>query len=114
MGLGETCIFYANQSAVIRENLALVREVSMKGKKGGIDQKIGDQFLLTWSLWMNTLLSTLARLLILILTGLMVDSCIRNCMAIYIKHRINSCKLPLFKTNYVLINRMGQQFDSRA
>lgn len=38
MALRETCCFYANQSGVISENPAMVRE---SGKKKDIDQIIG-------------------------------------------------------------------------
>lgn len=47
MALGETCCFYANQSWVIMENLAMVRENLKKRKKGDIYQIIDLSLLFT-------------------------------------------------------------------
>lgn len=89
MALGGSCCFYASQSGVFRESLAMVRKEKEK-RCQGTDKWY--QSLFSWSTWLTTLLTVMADQLIFLLLALSKGLCLLNYLLNYVKQGVNSFK----------------------
>uniref|UniRef100_A0A5F4WLP6 Uncharacterized protein n=1 Tax=Callithrix jacchus TaxID=9483 RepID=A0A5F4WLP6_CALJA len=98
--LGEQCCFYANNSGVIRDSLAMVRK-NLETRKH-LREASGNwyQKLFSWSPWLTSLLTGLAGPLMLVILGLTFGPCLLNMLRKFIQERIDSVKLMVLRSNY--------------
>ncbi|XP_021103319.1 endogenous retrovirus group S71 member 1 Env polyprotein-like [Heterocephalus glaber] len=93
--LGEQCCYYANKSGIIRETLATVNKHLQENYNRLIKQGGWFQSLFNWSPWMTTLVSVLARPLLILLLALAFGPCIINKLMAYGRAWIGSVHLMI-------------------
>lgn len=98
--LGETYCFYTNQSGVIRDTLALVRDNLKDKYVTQNSQQNWYQSLFNWSAWLTTLISALAGLLILLLLAFLIGPCILNALTAFVRRQVSQVKLLVLRHQY--------------
>lgn len=100
VALGEACCFYANQSGVIRDTLALVREDLKEKYFTQTSQQNWYQSLFNWSPWLTTLISAITGPLVLLLIAFMVGPCIFNALTNFVRRQVRQVKLLVLRHQY--------------
>jgi hypothetical protein len=92
--LGEECCFYVNHSGVIRDSMMLLRKriKDREPKNSGWYEQ-----LFNLSPWLTTLLSALARPIILLLLMLTIGPCIINRLLTFIREWVNTVQLMVLR-----------------
>ncbi|KAM5269926.1 endogenous retrovirus group S71 member 1 Env polyprotein-like [Hipposideros larvatus] len=88
VALGETCCFYANQSGVIRDTLALVRKDLKEKYLTQTNQQNRYQ-----SPWLTNLISALTGPLVLLLIAFLVGPCILYALTSFVRRQVSQVKL---------------------
>ena len=100
VALGEECCFYADQTGVVRESMAEVRERLAQRKR---EQEAQQGWFESWfqhSPWLTTLVFTLLGPLIVLILMLTFGPCILNQLVSFIKECINTIQIMVLRQQY--------------
>lgn len=93
LALGEQCCFYVNNSGIIKQSLAQIRQRLEEREKQRQANLNWYESLFSWSPWLTTLLSALVGPLILVLLVLFIRPCLVKLLLQFINQRLSSIKL---------------------
>uniref|UniRef100_A0A8D0FN78 Envelope glycoprotein n=1 Tax=Strix occidentalis caurina TaxID=311401 RepID=A0A8D0FN78_STROC len=103
--LKEECCFYADHTGVVRDTMAELRERLAQRKK---DREAQQGWVDSWfnlSLWLTTLISTLAEPIVMLVIALIFGPCILNKLVSFVKSRLEKINIMFVEYHVVQEDR---------
>ncbi|KAF0872272.1 ENV1 protein, partial [Crocuta crocuta] len=98
--LGEQCCFYANNSGIVQDSLAVVRQHLQKRTKIRKQNQNWYKNIFNWSPWLTTLITALAGPLALLLLLLTLGPYILNKLLAFVCKRLEAIQLMVLRSKY--------------
>ncbi|KAF0883250.1 ENV1 protein, partial [Crocuta crocuta] len=98
--LGEQCCFYANNSGIVRDSLAIARKRLQERANIREQSQNWYENIFNWSPWLTTLITALAGPLALLLLLLTLGPCILNRLLAFMSERLGAIPLTVLRSQY--------------
>nr|AYN72242.1 envelope protein [Crocuta crocuta]AYN72243.1 envelope protein [Crocuta crocuta]AYN72244.1 envelope protein [Crocuta crocuta] len=98
--LGEQCCFYANNSGIVQDSLAVVRQHLQERAKIREQNKNWYENIFNWSPWLTALITALAGPLALLLLLLTLGPYTLNRLLAFMRERLGAIRLMVLRSQY--------------
>ena len=110
--LKEECCIYVDHAGVVRDSMQKLMDRLERRKRDREAQQGWFEMWYSKSLWMTTLLFTLARPILTICLVLIFGPCLINKGIAFVKSRVNAVQLMVLQHQYQPIVKIEEEYDS--